>query len=103
MTITGKVKTLYLKFPIAKKGNKKENQYFCLFETLGLILIVAFITYCHNQIANKNNDLVSGIQISGLKLAPLYELIVQSTLKEKCSEDLSTNKSCFLVVSIACI
>ncbi|KAF2983996.1 hypothetical protein EK904_005355, partial [Melospiza melodia maxima] len=35
--------------------------------------------------------------ISGLKLAPLYELIVQSTLKEKCSEDLSTNKSCFFV------
>ncbi|XP_030916728.1 mediator of RNA polymerase II transcription subunit 1-like [Geospiza fortis] len=37
------------------------------------------------------------IQISGLKLAPLYELIVLSTLKEKCSEDLSTNKSCFFV------
>ncbi|KAI1242990.1 hypothetical protein IHE44_0000555, partial [Lamprotornis superbus] len=57
----------------------------------------AFIIYCHNLIANKNNDLVSGIQISGLKQAPLYELIVQSTLKEKCSEDLSTNKSCFFV------
>ncbi|OWK57995.1 Mediator of RNA polymerase II transcription subunit 1 [Lonchura striata] len=37
------------------------------------------------------------IRISGLKLAPLYELIVQSTLKEKCSEDLSINKSCFFV------
>ncbi|NXC76097.1 MED1 polymerase, partial [Anhinga anhinga] len=37
------------------------------------------------------------IQITGLKLAPLYELIVQSTLKEKCSEDLSTHKSCFVV------
>ncbi|XP_037982829.1 mediator of RNA polymerase II transcription subunit 1-like [Motacilla alba alba] len=83
--------------PVQKKGNKKENQYFCLFKTLGLFLIVAFITYCLNLIANKNNDLVSGIQISGLKLAPLYELIVQSTLKEKCSEDLSTNKSCFFV------
>ncbi|NWQ79813.1 MED1 polymerase, partial [Columbina picui] len=35
--------------------------------------------------------------ITGLKLAPLYELIVQSTLKEKCSEDLSTHKSCFFV------
>ncbi|KAF4801464.1 mediator of RNA polymerase II transcription subunit 1-like protein [Turdus rufiventris] len=58
---------------------------------------VAFITYCHNLIATKNNDLISGIQISGLKQAPLYELIVQSTLKEKCSEDLSTNKSCFFV------
>ncbi|NXI67977.1 MED1 polymerase, partial [Anseranas semipalmata] len=37
------------------------------------------------------------IQIAGLKLAPLYELIVQSTLKEKCSEDLFTCKSCFFV------
>ncbi|NXW84772.1 MED1 polymerase, partial [Alopecoenas beccarii] len=37
------------------------------------------------------------IQITGLKVAPLYELIVQSTLKEKCSEDLSTHKSCFFV------
>ncbi|KFV70572.1 Mediator of RNA polymerase II transcription subunit 1, partial [Dryobates pubescens] len=37
------------------------------------------------------------IQITGLKLAPLYELIVQSTLKEKCSEDLSTHQSCFFV------
>lgn len=39
----------------------------------------------------------------GLKLASLYELIVQSTLKEKCSEDLSTHKSRFFVVSIVCI
>ncbi|NWS59642.1 MED1 polymerase, partial [Chunga burmeisteri] len=44
-----------------------------------------------------NNHLLSGIQITGLELAPLYELIVQSTLKEKCSEDLSTHKSCFFV------
>ncbi|KAM9257818.1 mediator of RNA polymerase II transcription subunit 1-like [Cariama cristata] len=40
---------------------------------------------------------LTGIQITGLELAPLYELIVQSTLKEKCSEDLSTHKSCFFV------
>ncbi|NXS54488.1 MED1 polymerase, partial [Brachypteracias leptosomus] len=37
------------------------------------------------------------IQITGLKLAPLHELIVQSTLQEKCGEDLSTHKSCFFV------
>nr|XP_047907586.1 mediator of RNA polymerase II transcription subunit 1-like [Anser cygnoides] len=37
------------------------------------------------------------IQITGLKLAPLYELIVQSTLTEKCSEDLFTHKSHFFV------
>ncbi|NWI34594.1 MED1 polymerase, partial [Sula dactylatra] len=56
------------------------------------------LTGIHNLNANKKkNDLVSGIQITGLKLAPLYELIVQSTLKEKCSEDLSTHKSCFFV------
>ncbi|NXC41980.1 MED1 polymerase, partial [Penelope pileata] len=41
--------------------------------------------------------LVSGIQITALKLSPLYELIIQSTLQEKCSEDLSTHKSCFFV------
>ncbi|NXA33272.1 MED1 polymerase, partial [Eudromia elegans] len=40
---------------------------------------------------------LTGIQIANLKLAPLYELIVQSTLKEKCSEDLSTHNSCFFV------
>ncbi|NXH12161.1 MED1 polymerase, partial [Bucco capensis] len=37
------------------------------------------------------------IQITGLKLAPLFELIVQSTLQEKCNEDMSTPKSCFFV------
>ncbi|NXJ65798.1 MED1 polymerase, partial [Rostratula benghalensis] len=45
----------------------------------------------------KKNHLISGIQITGLKLAPLYELIVQSTLKKKCSEDFSTQNSCFFV------
>ncbi|KFP63795.1 Mediator of RNA polymerase II transcription subunit 1, partial [Cariama cristata] len=56
------------------------------------------LTGIHNLNANKkNNHLLSGIQITGLELAPLYELIVQSTLKEKCSEDLSTHKSCFFV------
>lgn len=60
--------------------------------------------YGHNLMLIKpKNHLVSGIQITGLKLAPLYELIVQSALKEKCSEDLSTDKSCFFVVSIVCI
>ncbi|KFV92544.1 Mediator of RNA polymerase II transcription subunit 1, partial [Eurypyga helias] len=43
------------------------------------------------------NHLVAGIQITGLELAPLYELIVQSTLEEKCSKDLPTHKSCFFV------
>ncbi|NWU85892.1 MED1 polymerase, partial [Onychorhynchus coronatus] len=55
------------------------------------------LTGIQNLIDNKKNHLVSGIQISGLKLAPLYELIVQSALKEKCGEDLSTNESCFFV------
>ncbi|KFO93594.1 Mediator of RNA polymerase II transcription subunit 1, partial [Buceros rhinoceros silvestris] len=40
---------------------------------------------------------LTGIQITGLKLSPLYELIVHATLKEKCSEDLSTHKSHFFV------
>ncbi|NXX15033.1 MED1 polymerase, partial [Podargus strigoides] len=55
------------------------------------------LTGIHNLNANKKNHLVSGIQITGLKLAPLYELIVQSALKEKDSEDLSTHTSCFFV------
>nr|NP_001409855.1 mediator of RNA polymerase II transcription subunit 1-like [Gallus gallus] len=42
-------------------------------------------------------QMLTGIQITALKLAPLYELIIQSTLKEKCSEDLSVHKSCFFV------
>ncbi|POI27441.1 hypothetical protein CIB84_008807, partial [Bambusicola thoracicus] len=50
-----------------------------------------------NLKANKKHHLVSGIQITALKLAPLYELIIQSTLKEKYSEDLSVHKSCFFV------
>ncbi|NXN63835.1 MED1 polymerase, partial [Himantopus himantopus] len=55
------------------------------------------LTGIHNLNANKKNHLISGIQITGLKLAPLYELIVQSTLKEKCSEALSTHKYRFFV------
>ncbi|OXB59881.1 hypothetical protein ASZ78_013235, partial [Callipepla squamata] len=47
--------------------------------------------------ANEKCHLVAGIQITALKLAPLYELIIQSTLKEKCSEDLSIRKSRFFV------
>uniref|UniRef100_A0A669Q2U2 Mediator of RNA polymerase II transcription subunit 1 n=1 Tax=Phasianus colchicus TaxID=9054 RepID=A0A669Q2U2_PHACC len=42
-------------------------------------------------------QMLTGIQITALKLSPLYELIIQSALKEKCSEDLSTHKSCFIV------
>uniref|UniRef100_A0A8B9TPM2 Mediator of RNA polymerase II transcription subunit 1 n=1 Tax=Anas platyrhynchos TaxID=8839 RepID=A0A8B9TPM2_ANAPL len=53
----------------------------------------------HNLKANKSY-MLSGIQITGLKLAPLYELIVQSTLKEKGSEDLFTHKSRFFVVIV---
>ncbi|NWS72452.1 MED1 polymerase, partial [Crotophaga sulcirostris] len=55
------------------------------------------LTGIHNLNANKKNHLLSGIQITGLTFAPLYELIVQCTLKEKCSEDLSTHKSRFFV------
>ncbi|NWX75689.1 MED1 polymerase, partial [Alca torda] len=55
------------------------------------------LTGIHNLNTNKKNHLIPGIQITGLKLAPLYELIVQSTLPEKGSEDFSTHKSCFFV------
>ncbi|NWW92307.1 MED1 polymerase, partial [Rhynochetos jubatus] len=55
------------------------------------------ITVITQMPIKKKNHLVAGIQITGLKLAPLYELIVQSALEEKCSEDLPTHKSCFFV------
>ncbi|NXG74502.1 MED1 polymerase, partial [Baryphthengus martii] len=56
------------------------------------------LTGIHNLHANlKKIHLLSGIQITGLKLAPLYELIIQSTLKEKCHGESSTQKSCFFV------
>ncbi|NWX15524.1 MED1 polymerase, partial [Aegotheles bennettii] len=56
------------------------------------------LTGIHNLNANlEKNHLVSGIEITGLKLAPLYDLIVQSALKEKCSEDMPIHRSCFLV------
>ncbi|XP_052554962.1 mediator of RNA polymerase II transcription subunit 1-like isoform X2 [Tympanuchus pallidicinctus] len=42
-------------------------------------------------------QMLTGIQITALKLAPLYELIIQSALKEKGREDLSTHNSCFIV------
>ncbi|NXX78087.1 MED1 polymerase, partial [Urocolius indicus] len=43
------------------------------------------------------NHLFSGIQVTALKMAPLYELIVQCALKEKCGEDSSTPVFCFFV------
>ncbi|KFP74405.1 Mediator of RNA polymerase II transcription subunit 1, partial [Apaloderma vittatum] len=42
-------------------------------------------------------ELFSRIQITGLELAPLYELIVRSTLNKNGSEDLSKHKTCFVV------
>uniref|UniRef100_A0A8C0V5Z7 Mediator of RNA polymerase II transcription subunit 1 n=1 Tax=Cyanistes caeruleus TaxID=156563 RepID=A0A8C0V5Z7_CYACU len=73
-----------------------------LTDELSMDLPALFVLKFHQPVPMSSSSIeeiqrLTGIQISGLKLAPLYELIVQSTLKEKCSEDLSTNKSCFFV------
>ncbi|XP_033367880.1 mediator of RNA polymerase II transcription subunit 1-like isoform X2 [Parus major] len=73
-----------------------------LTDELSMDLPALFVLKFHQPVPMSSSSIeeiqrLTGIQISGLKLAPLYELIVQSTLKEKCSEDLSTNKSCFVV------
>ncbi|KAF1572332.1 UNVERIFIED_CONTAM: Mediator of RNA polymerase II transcription subunit 1, partial [Eudyptes pachyrhynchus] len=87
----------------SQAGEDGNPAFLPLTDELSMDLPAFFVLKFHQPIpmsssnANTKNHLISGIQITGLKLAPLYELIVQSTLKEKCSEDLSTHKSCFFV------
>ncbi|XP_075274711.1 mediator of RNA polymerase II transcription subunit 1-like isoform X1 [Opisthocomus hoazin] len=73
-----------------------------LTDELSMDLPAFFVLKFHQPIPMSSSSIeeiqrLTGIQITGLKLAPLYELIVQSTLKEKCSEDLSTHQCCFFV------
>ncbi|XP_050161347.1 mediator of RNA polymerase II transcription subunit 1-like isoform X10 [Myiozetetes cayanensis] len=73
-----------------------------LTDELTMDLPALFVLKFHQPVPMSSSSIediqrLTGIQISGLKLAPLYELIVQSALKEKRSEGLSTNESCFFV------
>ncbi|XP_023775300.1 mediator of RNA polymerase II transcription subunit 1-like isoform X4 [Cyanistes caeruleus] len=83
-------------------GEDSSLVFLQLTDELSMDLPALFVLKFHQPVPMSSSSIeeiqrLTGIQISGLKLAPLYELIVQSTLKEKCSEDLSTNKSCFFV------
>ncbi|XP_068863912.1 mediator of RNA polymerase II transcription subunit 1-like isoform X3 [Aphelocoma coerulescens] len=85
-----------------RAGEDSSPAFLQLTDELSMDLPALFVLKFHKPVPMSLSSIeeiqrLTGIQISGLKLAPLYELIVQSTLKEKCSEDLSTNKSCFLV------
>ncbi|NXW30864.1 MED1 polymerase, partial [Phaetusa simplex] len=98
-------------FVDSQAGEDGRPAFLPLTDELGMDLPAAFVLKFHQPIPMssssieeiqrltgiKKNHLIPGIQITGLKLAPLYELIVQATLQQKCGEDLSTHKSCFFV------
>ncbi|XP_061321073.1 mediator of RNA polymerase II transcription subunit 1-like [Pezoporus flaviventris] len=85
------------------QGGEDGNPVFLpLTDELSMDLPAFFVLKFHQPIPMSLSSIemiqrLTGIQITGLKLAPLYELIVQSTLKEKGSEDVSTYKSHFFV------
>uniref|UniRef100_A0A663E4G5 Mediator of RNA polymerase II transcription subunit 1 n=1 Tax=Aquila chrysaetos chrysaetos TaxID=223781 RepID=A0A663E4G5_AQUCH len=86
----------------SKAGEDSNPAFLPLTDEFSMDLPAFFVLKFHQPIPMSSSSIeeiqrLTGIQITGLKLAPLYELIVQSTLKEKCSEDLSTQKSCFFV------
>ncbi|XP_074002717.1 mediator of RNA polymerase II transcription subunit 1-like [Numenius arquata] len=89
-------------FVESQAGEDSHPAFLPLTDELGMDLPAFFVLKFHQPIPMSSSSIeeiqrLTGIQITGLKLAPLYELIVQSTLKEKCSEDFSTHKSCFFV------
>ncbi|XP_064299932.1 mediator of RNA polymerase II transcription subunit 1-like [Phalacrocorax carbo] len=86
----------------SQAGEDGNPVFLPLTDELSMDLPAFFVLKFHAPIPMSSSSIeeiqsLTGIQITGLKLAPLYELIVQSTLKEKFSEDLSTRKSCFIV------
>ncbi|KFZ58564.1 Mediator of RNA polymerase II transcription subunit 1, partial [Podiceps cristatus] len=88
----------------SQAGEDSNPVFLPLTDELSMDLPAFFVLKFHHPIPISSSSIEEiesltgmGIQITGLKLAPLYELIVQSTLNEKCSEDLSTHKSCFFV------
>ncbi|XP_072185723.1 mediator of RNA polymerase II transcription subunit 1 isoform X5 [Excalfactoria chinensis] len=91
--------------PLLVDSQAEENgnpTFLPLTDELSVDLSAYFLLKFHQPIPLSLSNLediqmLTGIQITALKLAPLYELIIQSTLKEKCSEDLSMHKSRFFV------
>ncbi|NXK88219.1 MED1 polymerase, partial [Formicarius rufipectus] len=85
-----------------QSGEDGNPAFLQLTDELTLDLPAVFVLKFHQPVPMSSSSIgeiqrLTEIQLSGLELAPLYELIVQSALKEKCSEDLPTNDSCFLV------
>ncbi|XP_032562260.1 mediator of RNA polymerase II transcription subunit 1-like isoform X4 [Chiroxiphia lanceolata] len=85
-----------------QSGEDSNPAFLQLTDELSMDLPALFVLKFHQPVPMSSSSIedihrLTGIQISGLKLAPLYELIVWSALKDKCSEDLSTNESCFFV------
>uniref|UniRef100_A0A8C5TDR8 Mediator of RNA polymerase II transcription subunit 1 n=1 Tax=Malurus cyaneus samueli TaxID=2593467 RepID=A0A8C5TDR8_9PASS len=83
-------------------GEDSNPAFLQLTDELSMDLPALFVLKFHQPVPMSSSSIeeiqrLTGIQISGLKLASLYELIVQSTLKEKSSQNLSTNKSSFFV------
>ncbi|XP_017676057.1 PREDICTED: mediator of RNA polymerase II transcription subunit 1-like isoform X10 [Lepidothrix coronata] len=85
-----------------QSGEDSNPAFLQLTDELSMDLPALFVLKFHQPVPMSSSSIedihrLTGIQISGLKLAPLYELIVWSALKDKCSEELSTNESCFFV------
>ncbi|NXA52526.1 MED1 polymerase, partial [Nothocercus julius] len=86
-------------------GEDGSPAFLPLTDELSMDLSARFLLKSHQPIPMSSSSIeeiqrLTGmlwIQIADLKLASLHELIVQSTLKEKCSEGLSTPNSCFFV------
>ncbi|XP_035172113.1 mediator of RNA polymerase II transcription subunit 1-like [Oxyura jamaicensis] len=86
----------------SQPGEDGNPAFLPLTNELSTDLSAYFLLKFHQPIPMSSSSIeeiqrLTGTQITGLKLAPLYELVVQSTLKEKCSEDLFTHKSRFFV------
>ncbi|XP_068531046.1 mediator of RNA polymerase II transcription subunit 1-like isoform X2 [Anas acuta] len=86
----------------SQPGEDGNPAFLPLTDELSMDLSAYFLLKFHQPFPMSSSSIeeiqrLTGIQITGLKLAPLYELIVQSTLKEKGSEDLFTHKSSFFV------
>ncbi|NWJ05711.1 MED1 polymerase, partial [Crypturellus undulatus] len=89
----------------SQTGEDGSPAFLPLTDELSMDLSACFLLKSHQPIPMSSSSIeeiqrltgMLGIQIADLKVAPLYELIIQSTLKEKCSEDLSTRNSCFFV------
>ncbi|XP_071592983.1 mediator of RNA polymerase II transcription subunit 1-like [Heliangelus exortis] len=86
----------------SQAGEDSNPVFLPLADGLSMDLSAFFVLKFHQPIPMSLSSIeeiqgLTGIQVTELKLAPLYVLIVQSKLKEKWSGDLSAHNSCFFV------